>query len=90
MCEIEDIQLLEDQTLYWGVDEDGNPTDHLDSTDADFKAYICECGEEFDGVHYEFNMEKAWVAVLEHLKEHVCYTLEEIDEHCEQCGKPMK
>lgn len=67
MCKLTDIQWLEDQTVFFSINEIGDPVGQQDHTEiGDFRCYLCNgCGEEFkDAIH-----KSAWVQVKEHINE---------------------
>jgi hypothetical protein len=47
-CDLENVQYWGDITLMYGVDSDGEPMEEQDSTDMDFRCYVClDCDNDF-------------------------------------------
>jgi hypothetical protein len=58
-CNLGNVQYWGDITLMYGVDSNGEPMEEQDSTDMDFRAYVClDCDNDF----------KSFKEVKEHIK----------------------
>lgn len=48
-CSLTNVQYWGDITLMYGVDSNGEPLEEQDSTDMDFRCYVClDCDNNFD------------------------------------------
>lgn len=67
-CSIDDIELWEDQTMMYAIDNDGYVVHNVDMTDGDFRCYHCNnCEENFGEGTYD--QQKSFELVKEHFNE---------------------